>query len=400
MIGLRQRPRVQQQQSPPRRRFWRRHRILTGIGLVVVLLLAVAAPSLISALTRAGTDSVAERLTEWARTHGMSSMVDFAERVQYDLNQPKTGGTPAGGVPREPGAKVSRSLLRRAGTTGPVGLHVPGRLPSFAKAPLPHEGVWRVVDTVHGEPAVATAFLRPDTVHTSYLSGLVWMNPRLLRFSLHPGTEDPGSGSWGQSDNIPASSRHGLLAAFNSGFRLYAARGGYYSYGHTAVALQHGSASLVIYRNGSATVGAWGRDVHMTPQVAAVRQNLALIVDHGSPVAGLQQNVQQQWGATLGNAYFVWRSGIGVRPDGSLVYVAGGSLSVQTLARLLARAGCVRAMELDINPEWTQFVLYSGNGQVSNPVPRNLLSDMQQPADRYYSPSSRDFFVVHARGAG
>jgi hypothetical protein len=250
---------------------------------------------------------------------------------------------------------------------------------------------------VAGHPAIAATTLRPDASHTSYYAGLVWLNPRLLTFALHPGYEDPGSGNWGQQDVIAPGQRGGLLAAFNSGFRLYASNGGYYSYGHLARPLRPGAASVVIYRDGSATVGQWGRDVRMTPQVAAVRQNLKLIVDHGRLVPGLNQNVQQNWGATLGNVDYVWRSGIGVTPNGSLIYAAGDTLSVYSLARLLARAGCVRAMELDINPEWTQFVLYHGYGNPANPLPRDLLPDMQQPAVRYYLPTSRDFFSVYAR---
>jgi hypothetical protein len=374
-----------------RPRWWRRHRILTGLLIVVLVLTIVAAPSLVSALTQAGTDSVSARLAEWGRTHGFSSVVDLLERAQYDLHPPKTGGTPAGGLPS------SAAAAGRGGRSGGGGLQPPGPVTPFASPSLPHEGTWRVIDTVAGHPAMATTYLRPDATHTSYVSSLVWMNPRLVRFALHPGTEDPGQGAWGQPDTIPAGSRTGLLAAFNSGFRIYASRGGYYSYGHTAAPLQAGAASFVINRNGGATVGQWGRDVHLSPAVAAVRQNLALIVDNGQPVQGLAQNEQQRWGVTLGNAYFVWRSGIGVLPDGALVYAAGPALSAYTLARLLAAAGCVRAMELDINPEWTDFVEYDGHGRSADPTGHDLLPDMQQPPDRYFLPSSRDFFTVYAR---
>ena len=276
-------------------------------------------------------------------------------------------------------------------------LALPRAVPPLVTHPLPGEGTWQVSATVSGRPAMAVAYMRADPTHTSYVSGVVWMNPNLLRFSLRPGTLDPGRGNWGQPNTIPTSNRLGLLAAFNSGFRLYASRGGYLAYGHQARPLRTGAASFVIHRDGSATVGQWGRDASLTSDVAAVRQNLDLIVDHGRPVAGLTQNTRKRWGATLGNAYYVWRSGVGVRRDGSLVYAAGNSLSAQTLAGLLARAGCTRAMELDINPEWTSFVLYSGNGHATAPVPHNLLPSMQQPSQRYFSPVSRDFFVVDAR---
>ena len=53
------------------------------------------------------------------------------------------------------------------------------------------------------------------------------------------------------------------------------AKGGYYSEGHVIDPLRPGAASLVIYADGSANVGASGSEVSMTPKVVAVRQNLA-----------------------------------------------------------------------------------------------------------------------------
>ena len=359
---------------------------------VLLVMFALAAPSLFTALTRPGTDSVAARLAEWGRSHGLSSTLDAAERLQYDLNPPKVGGAPRGGLPAAPVTAPARAMPRSRPS-----LVLPPRVRPFSLRALPGEGLWHEAAAVRGQPVLATAYLRPDSTHTSYVSGLVWMNPNLLRFALHPGTLDPGRGAWGQPDTIPATSRRGLLAAFNSGFRLYASRGGYVAYGHTARTLRPGAASLVIDRTGRATVGQWGRDVTASSAVVAVRQNLDLIVDAGRPVAGLASNEQKRWGATLGNAYYVWRSGIGERADGSLVYAAGNSLSAETLAGLLARAGCVRAMELDINPEWTSFVLFAANHGSASPTPKKLLPDMQQPADRYYQPVSRDFFTVYAR---
>ena len=386
-------PRPPRRRSAPRpgarRRWWRRHLITTTVLSLFLVIVVIAAPSLITALTRPGTDSVAARLAEWGRSHGLSSAIDGAERIQYDLNPPKVGGVPPGGLPTEP---VTPRPVRSSALPGPVR--------PLVSHPLVGEGLWHVTATVSGQPATAVAYMRADPTHTSYVSGLVWMNPKILRFSLHPGTLDPGRGNWGQPNTIPAQNRLGVLAAFNSGFRLYASHGGYLAYGHQARALRAGAASFVIHRDGSATVGQWGRDVHLTSDVVAVRQNLDLIVDGGRPAAGLSNNTRKRWGATLGNAYYVWRSGVGVRRDGSLVYAAGNTLSAQTLAGLLARAGCTRAMELDINPEWTSLVLFSGNGRTATPTPHNLLPTMQQPADRYFSPVSRDFFVVDARVPG
>ena len=97
----------------------------------------------------------------------------------------------------------------------------------------------------------------------------------------------------------------------------------------------------------------------MAPNVRSVRQNLDLVVDGGHPVPGLNANDTTRWGFTLGNQVYVWRSGVGVTADGALVYVGGPDLNITDLADVLARAGAVRAMELDINTDWVNFATYA-----------------------------------------
>ena len=160
-----------------------------------------------------------------------------------------------------------------------------------------------------------------------------------------------------------------------------------------------GAASLVIDSAGTPTVGQWGRDVQMSPSVASVRQNLALIVDHGAAVAGLDQNVRGLWGGTLGNTILVWRSGVGVTANGALVYAAGNGLSVSSLARVLAAAGCVRAMELDINSQWTRFFSYDSPdpAQPAAVLGTKLVPDMRSSPRLYLESETRDFVALLAR---
>lgn len=47
-----------------------------------------------------------------------------------------------------------------------------------------------------------------------------------------------------------------LVAAFNGGFKMNEARGGYYTERRTVYPLRPGAASLVIYANGQVSVGA------------------------------------------------------------------------------------------------------------------------------------------------
>lgn len=244
---------------------------------------------------------------------------------------------------------------------------------------------------VHGRPALQTTVVRPDSQHTSYTAGIAWMDPSLVRFALHPGTQEPGGGPWAEPSSIATAERRVMLAAFNGGFRLDAARGGFYEQGRYRGVLRAGAASLVVSSDGRASVQMWGRDVRMGPTIQAVRQNLDLLVDRGAVVPGLDRNTKHRWGATIGNRLYVWRSGVGTTASGALIYLAGDRLSAATLAELLRRAGCVRAMELDINPEWTSYVLY--------PSEHNLLPDMRRSPTRYDTTSSRDFISVERRAA-
>jgi hypothetical protein len=264
---------------------------------------------------------------------------------------------------------------------------------------LANEGTWQPLGPLAGgAPTMAVAQLRPDATHTSILAGVVWIDPKLVRFQLIPGTAEPG-GQFAVEGTMPLDQRAALIAAFNGGFRFQDSHGGIYAEGLTAKPLVDGAASLVLRADGTVDVGQWGRDDALTANVTSVRQNLQLIVDGGQPVAGLDANDARRWGATLGNKVLVWRSGVGVRADGTLVYVAGDGLRIDSLADLLTRAGAVRAMELDINPNWVTFNVYA-HPDPANPAaldPTKLLPDMQRPAARYLGADSRDFIAVYTR---
>jgi Phosphodiester glycosidase len=376
----------------PRRQLLTRPVVLAVLALIGVFLCWFAW-SMGAALTAPGTDSVASRVAEWARNHYLGPLVTLGERVRYQ--PPKVGGEPsialtAPGSRPPAGGPGSRGLAAAAAD-------VPPRLVSPAGPPLPGEGSWRVLATVRGAPAAYSAYVRPDATHTSYVAAAVSMDQRLVRFQLHPGLGDPGPAHWRVPPTIRAGARSGLLATFNGGFKIDASGGGFYLNGLTRGTLTNGAASLVFYRDGRVDVGVWGRDLRMTAQVVGIRQNLRPIVDHGVVPKTVDTNIESGWGKTLGGGYYVWRSGVGMTRDGRLVYVYGPALSVRTLADLLQRAGCVEAMQLDINPEWMSFMYYRPGHHPADPTPLNLLPGQQQPAGRYYEPSSRDFTAVYAR---
>jgi len=273
--------------------------------------------------------------------------------------------------------------------------------PLPGNAEQPGEGKWRPAGRpVGGKAAVYETTLQEAGAPGS-TAGIAWMDPRLLSATLYSGSESPGHGPWLYTAPIEPAQAETLVAAFNGGFKMQASNGGYYDYGQTVVPLRNGAASLVIYANGTATVGEWGRDAVMGPAIAAVRQNLTLLVDNGQPAAGLNPYDNYLWGSTVHNQPQVWRSGVGVTADGALVYVTGPSLNIVQLAQILVRAGAVRAMELDINPAWPTFATFApvpANGPATASDGTNLLPGMQGQPYRFFELFwPRDFITLSAR---
>ncbi len=377
---------------------------------VIAALILLPSLSLAHALVAPSPLSYSERGAEWMRSNGLGGVLNQIEAWWAGLNAPKKGGEP------------DRAIEATTQETTPAGTKVVPHLPKPADVAVPdgvnpvaNEGIWQPVGPlVGGAQSMFTTQVRPDSVHTSVLDGLVWMDPKLVRFEVHPGTQEPG-GKSAIPPQIPLDQRLGLIAAFNGGFRMQDALGGFYLDGITYKPLREGAASLVVFKNGVATVAAWGRDISMRDDIAAVRQNLDLIIDNGGgapnpagtpiakaangvPADGLDNNANGAWGDTLGNKVLVWRSSVCVTATGALVYGYGGGLGAQSLAELMLRAGCVRAMELDINPSWTTFNFYAAAvpGNPNSVKGTKLLPDSEKSGLRYLSNDTRDFVAVYA----
>ena len=296
--------------------------------------------------------------------------------------------------------------------SGPRPLPAPAALAPFTTAAPAGQGTWAPAGRpVGGVPAVyETALVPPGGTQPA---GIAWMDTRLLAALLYSGSKSPGGGPYQYTAPIAPAQATTLVAAFNGGFLMNSAGGGYYTEGRTVVPLVAGAASLVIDADGSVTVGAWGSDVTMTPGVVAVRQNLVPLVAGGQPTAQATGPDWGAWGATCGATSCAssvpgienqWRSGAGVTADGALVYVAGPDLTPSELAALEVRAGIVRGMQLDINPNWPVFATYDPSPADGPAAPSNgstlQPSSVQGPAT-FFNPSwARDFVTMSARSPG
>jgi hypothetical protein len=279
-------------------------------------------------------------------------------------------------------------------TTVPRPSARPARIMAARSTTYPGDGIWAPA----GRKVGAAPAVYATTVHYSGVAiGIAWMDTARLRLALYAGTSQP-SGHWSNDGSVPLPLWGSLVATMNSGFQLNQSMGGWYLDGVAAVPLRSGAASLVIYRDGSATVGEWGRDVALTPSVVAVRQNLSLLIDRGAPASSVTAlDPARVWGSPFHGKVLTWRSALGVDGAGHLIYAAGPGIDPKTLAAAMVAAGARRAMELDINPAWDNFDTFTGTG--ATVVGHKLLPVMFYPADHFLHPFWRDFIAAFGRTA-
>ncbi|MEA2426961.1 MAG: hypothetical protein QOF37_589 [Thermoleophilaceae bacterium] len=367
---------------PPRRRWPSpQMRVMRTATIAALLTLILASISFAQALTARSDSALPIRAVEWARDNGAQSLVSSVEGFYYTLTAPGTGGP---GLKRLPGAGV-------AGSSADARLGPPD-IPPAIHPRLPGEGVWHPTQLRYSraDAPVLVTTLRPDPNYPRVVAGVASINPRRASIALYPGLKEPGGGI-GPAE-VPAADRSHLLATFNSGFKHADSHGGFYAAGRLFQPLTPGQGTIVGNTDGSVDVRAWTGGSRPGPGISFARQNLPLIVAGGQPNPALGDS--SKWGVTLGNSVLVWRSGVGVDRHGNLIYAAANYQSARSLARLLIRAGAVRAVQLDINSYWVSFNLFRGAGGLA---PEKLLKDSTRSATRYLTQDDRDFFAVYSR---
>jgi len=368
----------------------RRVRRLLACAALVVLVPALV--SYLAALSAPSNSSFGIRSVEWLRGHGAAGIVSKVESIYYSLNAPAKGGPALRALPHT--GIAGRTAAARLGAGAIVDR--PARVAPLARPALPGEGTWSptYVGESRTDPALLVTTFRSDPAeYPRLIAGVAWINTSRTSIAMFAGRQEPAVELPRRGPmEVPPGMRRGLIATFNSGFKLADSHGGWALAGHTYAAMRPGQATFVRYTNGRYDVIAWHGGPRAGRSVAFARQNLPLLVERGHDSPRLSD--AGEWGATLGNAVRVWRSGIGIDAHGNLLYAAANDQTAGSLAHVLEHAGAVRAMELDINSYWISFNTYAAPGALH---PGKLLADTERPATRYLEPDDRDFFAVFRR---
>ena len=251
---------------------------------------------------------------------------------------------------------------------------------------------WRRLDGWSAVASVYATSFRPAG-QPSVVAYATWMRSSATDLALYPGYEGPGATSLPRGpEMVPASARGRLLATFNSGFYEADRPAGFYTHGILYFPMVRGLATVVRYVSGRVGVVSWAGGPRPGANILMARQNLPLLVSDSRPSALSADNTA--WGLTLHGVPAVWRTALGVDASGNLVYAAAPAQTSATLATIMTDLHCVRAMELDINPEWPIFVSYGAPGALK---PSLVVPNPNQIPGRFLYPSTKDFFALYVR---
>jgi hypothetical protein len=343
----------------------------------------------------ASQDGTLQAGANWARNQGFGAIVDRLERWHY-ADPPSI--VPATALPLAVVTTTMPTAITQPGpaTTVPEGQSttavpfVPVDLVPVLGSPLPGEGEWIPL----GAPGIADALwvtsMRPVRSAASVTATYVYIRRDLVAARMYGGTELPGGDGWEYFAKVDGSDRQTLVAAFNGGFRFEHIDGGYMTEGRTVEPLVDGEATIGIDRDGLITVGQYGRDLRDDGTWVSLRQGLPLLVDGGESMAATRYD--KAWGVDFGSETYTNRSALCQLASDDLLYVMAGPVDATMFAGLLVDAGCVRAMQLDINGTWPQFAFYEGFG-TDERTPVLVDARMRNPY-RYLKGTEKDFFAL------
>lgn len=264
---------------------------------------------------------------------------------------------------------------------------------------LNEEGVWKIMtaDTSTADGIMAVTFVRPDVSRPYAVVTLVQIDMSKVNLGTVAGTKEPGgklgnTGTGKVPQEIIDSNR--LLAAFDGGFQYRDGKYGMIVGDKTYLPLENNLGTVIGYKNGAVKIINYHGE-NLGNNVDFVRQNCPILIENGK--SGVE-NIESKalWGRTPTSSIYTWRTGMGLTKRGNLIFAVGNSLTPETLAKALIMGGAKNAIQLDINPNWVRFNIFSplGNGKYSS---KPLTRDLKDGAASYLTGYVKDFFYVYKK---
>lgn len=383
-----------------------RNRLALLVSGLVLMLLALAAALVIAPATfpSFGADT-ADLLRTVVGPKPVAELESLSFSLQDAINRFRTAGQgskPLISWSTQAQPEAALDIARRPASKAPAhGAPLPSNAVEIDQTKL---GWQPYGPTSGGVTLMERAMILADP-QRSY-AGVALVRIDLSRLQLHimPGSVEPAhpaliSQFVPTPGMIPSGDWTALVAAFNGGFKAIHGHYGMMVNGLTLLPPIPNLATVAVFKDGHVAIGTWGKDMVLSPDMLAYRQNCPPLIEAGVINPSLSLDNRTPWGYT-NNSDITWRTGLGITRDGhTLIYAVGNGTSAAMLAQALYEAGAYAAMQLDINQYYAHFYTYS---PVSNPPDsqgfsiegRRLLDQMINSVHLYLTPNPRDFFYL------
>lgn len=339
--------------------------------------------------------------------------------VPEPVTQP---ATPSKGAVDARAASDAQSPAAPAAETSPGSevLAAPEQRVAFPPAPItpPYErsahdgdGRWHALgDRAKGElsarepAAVYATVIHPHPASRFLALHVVAMNLAVLDVHLMPGSDDVMGAPGGRDAKarrsvglIEEAHRDRAVVVFNGGFQRNHGHWGFAVGDWALTPPRPEGCTVAAFDDGSVRVGSWDKLASARTRMLFFRQTPPCLVEDGELHPELVARRERRWGGHDPKRKTRRRSAIGVDESAKiLLYGVGLELEPSQLAEAMRLAGARSAAELDINFNWTRFLLI---GKVGDPpelrVTSSLLEDMNYGTREYLErPSARDFFYL------
>ncbi len=371
-------------------------------GVLAACMLALVAIVILPAASPAVGANVADFLRATIGVQPVTELESLSNRLRDDLNRLRFADSAQPQITFSSTATAQPSQARARTLPTPT-------LPAPPTATVPVPDVVTAAPQVgwqpygpeaNGVPLMARTLLMVDPQRSYAGVALVRIDLSKLQLHIVPGTLEPAHPSGiAQAvpyvGMVPPSDQGILVAAFNGGFKAVHGHYGMMVNDFTLLPAIDGIGTVALYKDGSVQMGAWNRDLTLSPDMLAFRQNCPPLIDQGQLNPALSSNAVRLWGFTH-NTDVAWRTGLGLSQDRRyLIYAVGNGTDVTFLAEALQQAGAYWAIQLDVNQYYARFVTYTQSGGA--PTGQMLLDQMTDNPRLYVTPSLRDFFYLTLR---
>jgi len=200
---------------------------------------------------------------------------------------------------------------------------------------------------------------------------------------------------------VESTQQNVLLAVFNGGFMAQHGAWGMMDAGVTLVPPRDIGCTVAV-SDGVVRIAPWTSFAQEAPRFEFFRQTPPCLLDRGEIPKSLLSGNDRMWGGKNFHEKTRRRSAVGLDATGQvLLYAVGIEVEPVTLARAMKIAGAEQAAELDINWNWTRFLLFGNTPEdPSLRVTRTLLEGMPHNSHSYVGlAEARDFFYLTLKKA-